>query len=364
MNTIIARNVNDALAHGVHFLSNHGVPIAPRGMPTLEIPGPVGTTYMKPYECVLFDSDRDANPFFHLFEALWILAGRSDVAFLVQFNKNMKQFALPGNTSFHAPYGHRMMSYYHGEHDKLNQVDTVLDMLRRDPDTRQAVIQIWRADYDLNIKDPDIPCNLIVLPKVRSGRLNITVLCRSNDMIWGAYGANAVQFSMLQQYMAYSLGVDVGTYTQISDSFHVYTENTQGSRQKQMWEKLKTKYASGEFDSCPYTDGTAVSLQLVHRYEEFNSEVRDFCYYALYDHNTLLQGRCKFNEPFLTKIAVPMFKLWNMHEYYKGTGELSIPKFNPLARLIHHGLPNGAMFDWIKAGIQWVARHEKKEEQK
>ena len=59
----------------------------------------------------------------------------------------------------------------------------------------------------------------------------MTVCNRSNDMLWGAYGANAVHMSMLQEYLASRLEIAVGEYTQISDSFHVY--------QNDVWERCK-----------------------------------------------------------------------------------------------------------------------------
>jgi hypothetical protein len=74
----------------------------------------------------------------------------------------------------------------------------------------------------------DMPCNDMVMLS-RSGPdfelLNMTVCNRSNDAIWGAYGANAVQFSMLQEYIAAKVGCNVGTYTQMSNNFHVYEDN-------------------------------------------------------------------------------------------------------------------------------------------
>ena len=47
--------------------------------------------------------------------------------------------------------------------------------------------------------------------KIKNGRLQMTVHCRSNDIIWGTYGANAVHFSILQEYVAARIGVDLGT---------------------------------------------------------------------------------------------------------------------------------------------------------
>ena len=52
----------------------------------------------------------------------------------------------------------------------------------------------------------------------------MTVCCRSNDMIWGALGANAVHMSILQEYIASRIGASVGIYTQFSNNLHAYTE--------------------------------------------------------------------------------------------------------------------------------------------
>jgi hypothetical protein len=41
-------------------------------------------------------------------------------------------------------------------------------------------------------------------------------------MIWGAYGANAVHFSMLLEFVARGLGLKVGSYTQFSNDLHIY----------------------------------------------------------------------------------------------------------------------------------------------
>jgi hypothetical protein len=53
--------------------------------------------------------------------------------------------------------------------------------------------------------------------------LDMTVCCRSNDLIWGAHGANAVHFSVLQEYVAARVGCEVGTMYQLSNNYHAYT---------------------------------------------------------------------------------------------------------------------------------------------
>lgn len=231
METIQVNNVNEALYRGrMLFTQGQFRTVAPRGQKTLEALGPVATVYRFPFERVVFSPERDANPFFHLFEALWMLCGRNDVAFLAQFNKRMASFSDDGRTLAGA-YGHRWR-----EHFGNDQLVEIIRLLRLDPDTRRAVLAMWDAPFDLfGVAGKDLPCNTQVYFKIRDGALNMTVCCRSNDMIWGAYGANAVHLSLLQEYVALSLGCRIGVYTQLSDSFHVYTEGDGGK----VWDRVR-----------------------------------------------------------------------------------------------------------------------------
>lgn len=249
MQTFTVRNVNHALPFALATLRNEGIPVAPRGMKTLELDGPVATTYTEPREMVLFDADRDANPFFHFFEALWILAGRKDVASLAYFLPRMADFSDDG-VVFNAPYGYRLR-----QHFGFDQIEAAIEKLKADPETRQAVLSIWDAEIDglSGRKSKDFPCNDMIMLKVRDGKLRMTVCNRSNDVLWGAYGANVVQFSTLLVYLAGRVGVGVGAYTQISDSFHVYDDNP-------FWNKWLDKHRYGVPPALdPYDDELLVA---------------------------------------------------------------------------------------------------------
>ncbi len=80
MNVISVRNVHEALPEALRFLRQTGVPRDSRNGAVLQAPCPVTTVYRRPDERVLFWPERDANPFFHFMESLWMLAGRNDVA--------------------------------------------------------------------------------------------------------------------------------------------------------------------------------------------------------------------------------------------------------------------------------------------
>lgn len=217
--TIHVMNVNYALPRVLQLLSEHGVRVSSRGMSTIELPGPTTTVYMNPMQRVLFNAKRDANPFFHLAESLWIIAGSEHAALPAMFLPSIRNYSDDGER-FHGAYGFRLRYGF-----DFDQLKAAINLLLDKRDTRQCVLSIWDPRRDMNAQTKDVPCNDMVMFKIRDGKLNMTVCNRSNDAILGAFGANAVQFSMLQEYVACAVGVDVGYYFQQSDSLHVYEDS-------------------------------------------------------------------------------------------------------------------------------------------
>ena len=215
---IKVRNVNDALPEAVWWLKTAGIQEHSRNGPVLVAPGPVVTEYTHPTERVLWLKDRDANPVFHLLEALWMLAGEDAVDFLLPYNARMAEYA-ETDGYIHGAYGARWRRTL-----GMDQLIALIYELRKDKTTRQAVLQMWSSQADLGVQKRDRPCNTHAYFDCRGGVLNMTVCCRSNDMLWGAYGANVVHFSILQEVIAHAVGVPVGVYRQFSNNFHAYTD--------------------------------------------------------------------------------------------------------------------------------------------
>lgn len=296
MLSLVDRNVNHVFPVAMIHLTNGAVTreIAPRGQKTLEYLTPVCSTYLRPQERVLFIPGRGANPFFHFFEALWILAGREDVEFLAQFNPRMAEYSDNGQV-FHAPYGRRLRRCGETHWDQLAEV---IALLQADPDTRRAVLQIWDADLDLGTDSKDLPCNTTIYLKIREGRLHMTVCNRSNDALWGAYGANVVQFSTLQEYLATMIGVEVGLYHQISDSFHVYTDLP-------LWQKMKHVRPGSILD--PYEMGTVRPYPLVTDAKTFDHECRWFV-------ENPARGETQYTNTIFQHTAPTLYRAWIEHQ--------------------------------------------------
>ena len=54
---------------------------------------PLFLTILYPTERVLFDPLRNANPFFHVMEFIWMMAGSNDVNWIERFNKTYRRYA-------------------------------------------------------------------------------------------------------------------------------------------------------------------------------------------------------------------------------------------------------------------------------
>jgi thymidylate synthase len=318
------RNVNEALVLGTNALLQSGLYRASRVGQTIEYPEPVITHYTHPEERVLFSPERDANPFLHFFESLWMLAGRNDVKFLELLNKRFKKYSDDG-ISMQGSYGFRWLKLWG------NQLEEVAKLLQIEPDSRRAVITLWSPiDLMNNIDSSDIPCNTHLYFKVRDNRLNLTICNRSNDMLWGAYGANAVHFSMLQEYLAEVIGVDVGRMVQVSDSFHVYTTDDGGA----VWARVKkmqsthNAYQIEGIKTYPMLSNTDVKT--------WNSDLKKF--FALYDSGEEILYT-HFDSPFFSLVVAPMW------EAYK-TRDVKV------ANMI-------VAKDWKKACIEWLQRRQR-----
>jgi hypothetical protein len=328
------RNVNDAfqgLVRGIHNRDLPTVRTSSRAGDVLMVPEPVVVSYAYPRECVLLHPARDANPFFHLFEALWLLAGRNDVEPLRYYNSHIADVASDNGITFNGAYGYR---WRHG----VDQLDLIVDHLRSKPDSRRAVLQMWNVQDDLmNVSwTKDVCCNTHAYFALVNGKLEVTVCNRSNDLIWGLLGANAVQFAVLLEYVASRLNVPMGRYHQITNNLHVYLDNW---KPKEWLDNDLTVYGSR-----PLAYGRDVSsdgVVLCWNVKLFDAEVRRFV--------DSIDG-APFKEPFLEHVARPMMAAFRKHKlrlYYGDNSALEL-------------MEQVTASDWRLAGKLWLQRRKER----
>ena len=89
-----------------------------------------------------------------------------------------------------------------------------------DPDSRRAVVQLFDPGRDFR-GHRDVPCTLGYRFYVRNGRLHMHTSMRSQDL-WLGFGYDIFTATLLQEFLADWLGVEVGDYHHHIDSLHLY----------------------------------------------------------------------------------------------------------------------------------------------
>lgn len=146
-------------------------------------------------------------------ELCWYLAGSDDVEFIGYYIDRYRDDA--ENGVIYGAYGPRLRAI-----QGVDQLATIVQLLRVKPTTRRAVIQLFAA-RDLVGSHREIPCTCTLQFLLRDGRLHLLANMRSNDVILGL-PHDVFCFTMIQEAVARELGVELGWYKHMVGSLHLY----------------------------------------------------------------------------------------------------------------------------------------------
>lgn len=158
-----------------------------------------------------------------------VLAGSDDVKWLERYLPRAPEFSDNGKI-WRGAYGPRLRQWGKNtiladNYDPLvDQLRHVVELLKKDPGTRRAVINIYDPLID-TYDGKDIPCNNWLSFISRDGYLDLSVAIRSNDLIWGWSGINQFEWSVLQEVVAWYTGMKVGQLSFTQTSLHIYEKH-------------------------------------------------------------------------------------------------------------------------------------------
>lgn len=173
------------------------------------------TVIKDPTQNILKSNIRELPMRYAVGELLWYLSGSNSLDAIKKYSKAWENLSDDGET-VNSAYGYRI-----NEKFGFNQWSYCVDKLREDKNSRQAVIHIKDAD---NKPTKDTPCTVSLQFLIRDNKLYLTTYMRSND-IWLGFPYDVFSFTCMQIIMAMELGVEVGEYTHIAGSLHLYTRN-------------------------------------------------------------------------------------------------------------------------------------------
>lgn len=184
------------------------------------------TIIKDPTRNIIKSPDRDMPMRYAVGELLWYLSGSNRLSDISKFSTVWERMSDDGET-LNSAYGKRIFEAY-----GFNQLEYIEKVLRAEPLSRQAVIHIKDPIDYTEHPTKDVPCTMSLQFLIRNGKLNLTTYMRSND-IWTGFPYDVFCFTCLQILLAFRLGVDIGTYTHVTGSLHLYQRNYDAWKKKQ-----------------------------------------------------------------------------------------------------------------------------------
>ena len=180
----------------------------------------VGFYLLNPMKNKIKNKERKWNPVYAEAEWQWYLSGDRNIAKLGELYGKVPEIwkcMADGDGNVNSNYGWQWK--------RNDQIGYVIDLLKHEPDTRQATISI----YDCKEHDTftfDTPCTYAVQFTILDNKLNMSVVMRSNDL-WYGFCNDQYQFSKLQHYVWNRLknkDVEIGTYFHFAHNLHLYND--------------------------------------------------------------------------------------------------------------------------------------------
>lgn len=225
---IFGNTMDELFAKTSKILIEKGHENSPRGLKTLEL-NDVFLELSDPTKAFPMMPERGASKEYLDKEMAWYLSGSlwtKDAAACSKFWEKLGD----SNETINSNYGFIcLVEKWNG----ISQLQWCIHSLRKDPDTRQAVINYSQPKYKYEGNKDQI-CTLNQLFVKRNNKLESIVLMRSNDLIRGlTYDAS--WFCYLQKKISEETGISMGSYKHYAASLHVYQEH---------WDMLKAMAAT------------------------------------------------------------------------------------------------------------------------
>jgi thymidylate synthase len=167
-----------------------------------------------------------------IWELLWFLRGSTDNGWLNERGVTIwDEWAAEGG-DLGPIYGHQWRSWTAADGRNIDQLAEVVELIRRDPDSRRLVVSAWNpADLPMPGVSPAdnaaagrmalAPCHCLFQFYVQDGRLSLQLYQRSADLFLGV-PFNIASYALLTHMVAQQCDLQPGEFVHSFGDLHLY----------------------------------------------------------------------------------------------------------------------------------------------
>jgi thymidylate synthase len=160
-------------------------------------------------------------------ELLWFLRGDTNIKYLHDHGVTIWDEWADANGDLGPVYGSQWRSWPAPAGRKIDQIANVVEMIRRNPDSRRLIVSAWNPAEIDQMALP--PCHCLFQFYVANGKLSCQLYQRSADVFLGV-PFNIASYALLTMMVAQVTGLKPGDFVHSFGDVHLYSNHIEQAR--------------------------------------------------------------------------------------------------------------------------------------
>ena len=162
-----------------------------------------------------------------IYELLWFLRGDTNVKYLNERGVTIWDEWADKDGNLGRVYGAQWCDWRTADGRSINQIDQVIEQIKKNPDSRRHLVSAWNAGEVEQMALP--PCHALFQFFVQDGALSCQLYQRSADLFLGV-PFNIASYALLTLLVAQVCGLKPGTFVHTFGDLHLYANHLEQAK--------------------------------------------------------------------------------------------------------------------------------------
>lgn len=160
-------------------------------------------------------------------ELLWFLQGNTNTEYLKANKVSIWDEWADAQGNLGPVYGKQWRSWQAADGRTIDQIETVIAAIQKDPDSRRLIVSAWNVGEIEQMALP--PCHAFFQFYVANGRLSCQLYQRSADIFLGV-PFNIASYALLTHMIAQVTGLQPGEFIHTLGDAHLYSNHVEQAK--------------------------------------------------------------------------------------------------------------------------------------